>query len=258
MDELLEMTGRVEATHFWFRGFRLFTAPVIKDIANGRRDLRLLDCGCGTGKNMSSLLTPYGRSFGFDLTPRGVAYARASGHPIVRADITQIPYTDETFDVVTSFDVLPCIPDDGRAVKEMARVLKFGGWAVITVAALETLRGDHSETSRELRRYTRISVRHLVEDAGLTPTRIAFLFGSLFPLMFGQRLVQRLTRSFRSPQLAADLQLPLPPVNSALSCLVSAEAGLARYIPMPVGSSLLVVAQKPQTGHRDTEARRNQ
>lgn len=243
MDQLLEMTSRVEATHFWFHGFRLFASPVLEEIAGGRRDLRLLDCGCGTGNNLS-LLSPYGRPFGFDVTHRGVLYARAKGRPVVRADITRIPYSSGTFDVVTSFDVLPCIPDDEQAVREMGRVLKPGGRLVLTVAALEALRGDHSETSRELRRYSPAMMRRLIARAGLEPDRIEFRFASLFPLMFGQRLVQRLTRSFRHPQAAADLRLPPAAVNAALSLLVGGEAALARRVPMPIGSSLLVVARK--------------
>ena len=66
MDSLLDLTSRVEATHFWFRGFRRFVGPTIAEIAGGRRDLYLLDCGCGTGHNLATLLRPYaqlGRSY---------------------------------------------------------------------------------------------------------------------------------------------------------------------------------------------------
>ena len=86
MDHLLELTGRAEATHFWFRGFRRYFAPVIDEIAAGRRDLRLIDCGCGTGYNLS-LLGPYGQVFAFDLTAEGARRARAPGRPVVRADM---------------------------------------------------------------------------------------------------------------------------------------------------------------------------
>ena len=85
MDDLLDLTSRVEATHFWFRGFRGFVAPAIREVAGTRRGLRLLDCGCGTGHNLASLLHPYGRAFGFDLTPGGLAYARTSGFPLAQA-----------------------------------------------------------------------------------------------------------------------------------------------------------------------------
>src|SRR5688500_9951012 len=141
MDELIALTNRAESTHFWFRGFREFVAPALERAAGGRTNLRLLDCGCGTGHNLR-LLTRYGRTFGFDLTASGLAIARKAGRPIARADITRMPYASTTFDIVTSFDVLQCVSDDGAAVAEMARVLKPGGAAVLTVAALDVLRGD--------------------------------------------------------------------------------------------------------------------
>ncbi len=105
MDDLLELTSRVEATHFWFRGFRHFVAPAIDAIAKGRRDLTMLDCGCGTGYNAATLLRPHGRAFGFDLTPAGLAHARRTGVPVVRADMQAIPFASAQFDLATSFDV---------------------------------------------------------------------------------------------------------------------------------------------------------
>src|SRR5262245_37759082 len=133
--ELLELTARAEASHFWFRGFRRFVAPVLAEIGAGRSGLRLVDCGAGTGHNLS-LLKPHGRVFAFDLAPTGLTKARVSGRPFVRADITRIPFRSDTFDMATSFDVLQCVRDDRAAVAEMARVTKRGGSVVLTLAAL--------------------------------------------------------------------------------------------------------------------------
>ena len=59
------------------------------------------------------------------------------------------------------------------------------------------------------------------------------------------RLAQRMTRRFRSgPRAAVDIAVPRAPVNGLLTALVSAEAVLLRLVPMPFGSSLLVVARK--------------
>jgi ubiquinone/menaquinone biosynthesis C-methylase UbiE len=245
MSDLLELTGRAEPTHFWFRGFRTIVAPVIAQIADGRRDLRLIDCGCGTGYNLKTLLLPYGRTFGFDLTVEAMRRARAHGRPLVRADLEHIPFRSGSFDVATSFDVVQSVPDDVKALTEMARVLKPGGHVVINVTAMDILRGDHSDVWGELRRYTPAKAARLVERAGLQPVRISFLFASLVPLMLAVRQVQLLLRRFREPRGDVDLTVPPAPINAALTWVVKGEAALGRRIPMPFGSSLLIVAKKP-------------
>jgi len=244
MDDLLELTGRAEATHFWFRGFRKFIAPVLADVANGRPGLRLVDCGCGTGHNLQ-LLRPHGTAVGFDLSEAGPARAHASGLTVLRGDVTRIPLASASFDVATSFDVLQCVEADVDAVREMARIVRPGGAVVMTLAALDVLRGDHAEVWQEVRRYTPATARLLVETAGLRAERVSFLFASLFPLMASVRLVQRVTRRFgRTVRADTDITVPAGPVNLLLTALVSAEAALVRHVPMPIGSSLLVVARK--------------
>jgi SAM-dependent methyltransferase len=244
MDDLLELTRQAQATHFWFRGFRRFVTPALEAVAKGRRDLRLIDCGCGVGQNIA-LLAPFGEAIGFDLMAGGAAAARAGGHPIVRADVVNIPFPSGVFDVATSFDVLQCVEEDAAAMREMARIVRPGGAVVLTVAALEVLRGDHAEVWREVRRYTRDSATRLIESAGLRPERVDFLFASLFPLMLAVRSLQRSLRSMRPLRADTDIAVPAAPLNAALTWLVNGEAALARRIPMPIGSSLLVVARKP-------------
>ncbi len=245
MGDLLELTARAEATHFWFRGFRMFFAPVIREIAAGRRDLRIVDCGCGTGYNLTTLLQPYGRAFAFDLIPDAIRRARTSGRPLVRADIEHIPFASGTFDLATSFDVVQSVPDDRKALREMARVLKPGGCAVLNVTGLDLLRGDHSDVWGEIRRYTPRRAACLIEDAGLQAVRIAYLFASLAPLMLAVRRAQRVMRRFRESTGDSDLTVPPAPVNAILTGLVKGEAALARRLSMPFGSSLLIVARKP-------------
>ena len=244
MSDLLELTARAEATHFWFNGFRMYVAPAIREIVAGRRDLRIVDCGCGTGFNMKTLLMPHGRVFGFDLVPDGIRRARIVGRPLVRADIQHIPFASGNFDLATSFDVVQSVPDDRAALREMARLLKPGGHLVLNVTAMDLLRGDHSDVWGELRRYTPERATRLVEDAGLEVVRISYVFGSLLPLMLGVRTLQRLLRAFREPQGDSDLAVPPAPVNALLTALVGAEAAIARRVRIPFGSSLMIVARK--------------
>ena len=245
MSDLHELTAAAEPTHFWFRGFRTYFSREIRRIANNRRDLSILDCGCGTGYNLRVLLAPYGRTFGFDLHVDSIRRACVAGRPLVRANMEQIPFVSGTFDLVTSFDVVQSVPDDRRAMRELARVLGPGGHLLLNVTALDFMAGDHSDVWGELRRYTPGRAVRLLDHAGLEPVRISFLFGSLLPLMLAVRMTQRVQRLWRAPRGDEDLAVPPRPINALLTAIVQGEAALARRVPIPFGSSLMIVARKP-------------
>lgn len=55
----------------------------------------------------------------------------ASPHAMEHFDITEIPYPDATFSAIVCCHVLEHVPDDARAMRELRRVLRPGGWAVL-------------------------------------------------------------------------------------------------------------------------------
>lgn len=57
----------------------------------------------------------------------------SAGRAMVKMDITDIQYPDESFDVIYCSHVLEHVPDDRRAMRELARVLKKDGWAILLV-----------------------------------------------------------------------------------------------------------------------------
>ncbi len=60
-------------------------------------------------------------------------------------DITQIPYPDNVFDVIYCSHVLEHVYDDQRAMREMKRVLKPGGWAIIQVPIDESRENTYED-----------------------------------------------------------------------------------------------------------------
>jgi SAM-dependent methyltransferase len=248
MDERFVKTRQAADAHFWYHGFRLFLGSALTDVAAGRTNLRIIDCGCGMGQNMP-LLAPHGRVVGFELEQRAAAAGREFGEPIACADITRIPFPDDLFDLAVSFDVLQVVEPDMAAVREMARVVRPGGYVVLSVAALELLSGDHAEVWNEYRRYTPRTARELAESAGLRVERVSFAFACLFPLMLGVRTMQRLSRPFRGAPSHSDMEVPWAPLNAALMRLLDVEAAVSRYVAMPIGTSLIVVARKDDS-HR--------
>ena len=97
----------------------------------------LLEIGCGLGTDLLQFAGGGARVIGLDLTVRSVALARnrfdLEDVPgiFLTGDAENLPFPDASFDVVYSFGVLHHTPDTARAVREIRRVLRPGGEAVI-------------------------------------------------------------------------------------------------------------------------------
>lgn len=247
LERLLQQTYQAERRHFWFRGFRRFVRPLLAQAARGRRDLQLLDCGCGTGANLR-LLEPYGTAYGFDLMRTGLEFGSQHGlSRLVQASVTHLPYRSGYFDVLTSFDVIVCLDREQEAValSEFNRVLKPGGALLLNVAALEVLRGTHSATAYELHRYRRTHMRQVLQRAGFTVERMTYTNATLLPFVLPVRLFQR-AMGLPSPEEESSnqLEVPIAPLNALFSGALLFESWLLRYVNMPAGSSLLTLARK--------------
>jgi SAM-dependent methyltransferase len=247
VEHLLRATATAESRHFWFRGFRAFVTPLVRYATSGRPDPLLLDCGCGTGANLD-LLGTFGRAYGFDLTEIGLRIGRESGRTrLARASVTAVPFPTGFFDLVSSFDVLYAL-DDGderEAIAEMYRLLKPGGFAIVNVAAMNALRGDHSVLSREIRRYTRDDLRRRLEAAGFTVVRLTYTNATLFLPLVIARLLQRRRGLRREAEAEHEIAVPPAPINAAMSALMWVESRWLRAFDAPFGSSLLCLARKP-------------
>lgn len=101
----------------------------ISPLQVGKKKLRIIDFGCGTGSFTCRLLNYGFELHGMDISPNCIAYARKKYPSILFkvGDIEHTDYPDESFDVVMLTGVMHHFPDLSCVIKETYRVLKEGG-----------------------------------------------------------------------------------------------------------------------------------
>lgn len=214
----------VEDRHWWYGGMRAIAAALLDQVYAGRTNLRVLDAGCGTGANVR-FLQRYGQVTGIDLAVEALELAgpRVSGK-LARASVLELPFVSQSFDLVTSFEVLyhRAVPDERVALREARRVLRPGGRLLLRLPAFEFLRGKHDRAVHGRRRYTAAEVQDLLEESGFICERLSYVNSLLFPLPLVQRVIERTFPALE--QSESDLELPPGLINKAMRWPLVTEA----------------------------------
>jgi ubiquinone/menaquinone biosynthesis C-methylase UbiE len=101
----------------------------------------VLEVGCGTGLVLSRIRGFARTARGVDLSPGMLERARRRGLDVCEGSATALPFEDATFDVTCSFKVLAHVPNVERAVAEMARVTRPGGFVLAEFYNPNSVRG---------------------------------------------------------------------------------------------------------------------
>ena len=147
----------IERQHWWFLAReKILSNYIQKLILNGqlnKLDLKILNVGCGTGRS-SEYLSEYGTVFSIEFDKDCCNFtSQKTGLEIINASVTELPFKDESFDLVCAFDVIEHVENDQLAVFEMKRVVKKNGIIFITVPAFMALWSHHDLVNHHFRRY---------------------------------------------------------------------------------------------------------
>jgi len=233
--------AQLEDAHWWYCGMTAISDGLLRGAIKDS-GLKILDAGCGTG-GMLRRLSRLGVGIGIDFSPLALAHAHGKiPNDLCRASVTQLPFVNDAFDLITTFDVLyhRAIADDQTALDEFARLLKPGGLALIRVPAFESLRGAHDRRVHTRHRYTADEMRGKIERAGLKVVRLTYANFFLFVPIYFVRALQ----IARGKEESSDVELPPTIINTLLESLLNLEALLIRFVDLPFGVSLFVLAMK--------------
>ncbi len=235
----------LEDAYWWYVGMRRIAERLLRrDLVDGRRDLRILDAGAGTGGSLH-LLQRYGQVTAFDFAPQAAElYAGREKGRICVASIDSIPFADNSFDLVTSFDVVCQLSEEqeASAFHELQRVLKPGGGLMVRVPAFQFLHGPHDVVLHTRHRYSAGEMSVKLQRAGFRTVKTTYANTLLFPVALVRRLASKLLRL--KPE-DSDVR-PVPgAVNAVFTTILSAEAAILSRARLPFGLSVIALARKP-------------
>ena len=245
MDSALHaLLNRQQEDHWWFAGRRKIFSKVLHNTVKTANN-SILDIGCGTG-GMISILKDFGHTIGIEVNPEAAEFARGRGYDsVIVHDAKTLPFADQSFDIVTAFDIIEHIEDDRQFVNEIIRVLKPGGKFFLSTAAFNFLWSVFDERAHHYRRYTRKSLAGMLNR--FNDSEVCYYNTLLFPPIAVVRLLQKVIHKKQDPKSELfELRQPPKILNYALKCIFSFE----KYITgmrIPFGVSLFAVCSKPGT-----------
>lgn len=121
---------RGEPSYVWRAGQQRRMEMIIS-AAGSRLNGMILENGCGVGMYVEKLAAFGGRVVGLEFDLMRAVEAGMRSREIVNAAGESIPLPDAVFDLILSHEVIEHVQDDRAAVREMMRVLKPGGRAVV-------------------------------------------------------------------------------------------------------------------------------
>jgi SAM-dependent methyltransferase len=241
-----------EDKHWWFAGRTWSLLNMVDRIAAPDGKKRVLDVGSGAG-NMFHHLTRYGQVVGVDNNAKPIAIAKQRGYDVREGQAEDLPFEDGSFEMVFLLDTVEHCDDDAAVLRECYRVCAPGGHLVITVPAFMWLWSHNDELNAHKRRYTTQELREKLNRLGFRVRRMSYNNFFVFPMAAGLLLLRR--GASQEPELGSphfddesyQVEMePAPPLlNAVLTGVTWSESQVLRWLNLPVGTSIICIAEKP-------------
>jgi SAM-dependent methyltransferase len=233
-----QQMAELDDRHWWYRARRKILADLIRREAQPPANAQILEIGCGTGHNLA-MLGEFGHVDGLELDDEARALSeRRLGRKVMSSplpELAEVP--NRHYDLIGAFDVIEHIEDDRAALASIATKLKPGGKFVMAVPAHQWMWSAHDVVNHHKRRYSRRSLKALIEGSPLELVKIGYFNSLLFPLAVAERAASKMLGKDN-----ADVTLPPAPLNAALEKVFGIERHLVGRLPLPPGLSLFAVA----------------
>ncbi|MEQ8193095.1 MAG: class I SAM-dependent methyltransferase, partial [Rhodospirillales bacterium] len=133
-----QIEALIQQEHWWFFGRRRLFSRLLLN-AGAKTDDAILDIGTSTGSNLRMLRNMGCTNVtGVEKNEAAIKFCIESGFgPVRQGDVSNLPFDDCSFDFVLATDIIEHVENDKQALAEIYRVMKPGGYAIISVPAFQ-------------------------------------------------------------------------------------------------------------------------
>ena len=225
---------------FWYiQARRDLLKKILTRTFGKRKNLKILDAGCGTGFNFAAL-SEFGAVYGVDLNKLAIAQAKSFKYKKLHlGDVNSLKYRDY-FDVIVAIELIEHIRDDSGTLKNFCRYLKPGGILILTAPAFKFLWSADDDLAMHERRYSKKRLRDILRTSGL---KLVFLTYRYFFQFFPASSVFFLQK-FHKPKNSLEYTPKF--LNRFLVWITRLENSLIQNgFVFPFGVGFFLIAKKP-------------
>ncbi len=173
----------IEREHWWFLVRNQIIMNHLRRQLPTNRPLKILNVGIATGRT-SELLTEFGsvKSVEYDQECFEFTKSAVPSLDLIQGSILELPFEDQSYDLVCALDVIEHVEDHQLAVREMQRVCKPNGLVCVTVPAFMFLWNQHDDVNHHVRRYDKPCWRACLRIQEKSYSAVISTFGYSFLL----------------------------------------------------------------------------
>ncbi len=216
-----------------------------------KENASILEIGCSSGYLLREMRTvfPSATIIGSDVvrTPLYNLAKTLPATPLFRFDLLQCPLPDSMFDSIICLNVLEHIEDDHNALKQIHRLLKPNGFAIIEVPSGKCLYDKIDEALQHFRRYGLRNLVTTLSNCGFAiPFRSHLGFFAYLPFAFIKIMNKFFARNHDAEHSMELLRKDVRQTRESklMGLFFSIEAFLGKYVQWPFGIRCIVVASK--------------
>lgn len=233
-----EKMHELESTNWWHFSKRNEISNLL--VIHVRKNLKILDIGCGTGANGVLFSKNYGY-FGIDSSKEAVNFSKTRLENISQMSSEKLSFKKNSFSCVLALDVLEHLKNEIKTLKQINKVLKKSGILIVSVPAFKELWSEHDELLHHYRRYYLNDLKDLLSSNGFEIIYSRYWNHLLFFPTFLLRFVKKL---FKIKSNKSDLSTLPSFLNNFLIFYLNLETKLFKTIKLPFGTSAFIVAKK--------------